>query len=79
MTPTEKAEKLVDSFEHDLIWCNTMFVSDAKKRCALIAVKNELESLMLLNLLCTFDNPMKPHFEQKITELKEIKTEIEKL
>lgn len=42
------------------------------KECALIAVKRELESIMWLSLLCNFDNPMKVHLENKISELKEI-------
>ena len=80
MTPKEKAEELFDKFyltkdERGLCRMNEYMA----KQCALISVNNELESIMLLSLLCNFDNPMKPRFEQKITELKEVKTEIEKL
>ena len=38
MTPKEKAEKLVDNFEDDLMECDTYFLEAAKQRCALIAV-----------------------------------------
>ncbi len=80
LTPTEKAKELVLQF-YEVVKNKYPSTSGMPlaKQCALIAIKHELESIMLLNLLCTFDNPMKPHFEQKITELKEIKTEIEKL
>jgi hypothetical protein len=90
MTPKEKAEELVNSFykyanstdfNHltgDFYTNNLLWLNNAKQ-CALICVYEEIETLMLLNLLCTFDNPMKKHIEAKITELNEVKQEIEKL
>jgi hypothetical protein len=38
MTPQEKAKELVDSFEDELMECDTYFLETAKQRCALIAV-----------------------------------------
>jgi hypothetical protein len=38
MTPQEKAKELIDSFEDDLMECDTYFLETAKQRCALIAV-----------------------------------------
>ena len=38
MTPKQKAKELVDSFEDDLMECDTYFLEAAKQRCALIAV-----------------------------------------
>jgi len=80
MTPTEKAKELFNKY-YDLFpgKYKIDFGYRESKKCSLVALENELKSIMLLSLLCTFDNPMKPHFEQKITELKEVKTEIEKL
>jgi hypothetical protein len=45
-TPQEKARELVDKFEDDLMECDTYFLEQAKKRCALIAV----EEIIDLNL-----------------------------
>ena len=53
-----------------------ILVTILAKQCALIGVNNELESIMWLDLLCTFDNPMKVHFESKIIELKEVKQKV---
>ena len=44
MTPQEKAKKLVDSFEDELMECDTYFLETAKQRCALIAVDEVLRS-----------------------------------
>jgi len=38
MEAKEKARELVESFEDDLMECDTYFLEAAKKRCALIAV-----------------------------------------
>jgi hypothetical protein len=38
MTPKEKAIQLFDSFEDDLMECDTYFLEAAQKRCAIIAV-----------------------------------------
>jgi hypothetical protein len=49
MTPQEKAKELVDSFEDDLMECDTYFLEAAKQRCALIAVNNIIDSLQIKN------------------------------
>ena len=69
MTPKEKAKELVESFEDDLMECDTYFLEDAKKRCALIAVDEVL------------NNYYKNHFQsgKKIDYWIEVKQEIEKL
>jgi hypothetical protein len=46
ITPQQKARELVDKFEDDLMECDTYFLEQAKKRCALIAV----EEIIDLNL-----------------------------
>lgn len=51
----------------------------AAKQCAIIAIEKELESIMWLNLLCTFDNPLKADLNLKVQELKEIREEINHL
>ena len=89
MTPKEKAIELVSRFKdyvnpytgsgmlsntHDdsaIIW--------QAKQCALIAINIEIESFMLINLRCTFDDYMKPILEEKISELQQIEAEIENL
>ena len=43
MTPREKAIELIDSFEDELMECDTYFLETAKQKCALIAV-NEILS-----------------------------------
>ena len=43
MTPQEKAEELIYSFEDDLMECDTYFLDAAMKRCALIAVDEILD------------------------------------
>jgi hypothetical protein len=44
MTPKEKTIELINSFEDDLMECDTYFLETAKQRCALIAV-NEILNL----------------------------------
>ena len=70
MTSKEKAIELIDSFEDDLMECDTYFLEAAKKRCALIAVDE------ILNI----DN-IKPYILHKeiIEFYQEVKQEIEKL
>jgi hypothetical protein len=65
MTPKEKAKELFDKFEDKLISSHTIFLGEAKKECALIAV-NEI-----LNLPFEFQS------ERKYWQ--EVKQEIEKL
>ena len=86
MIPKEKAESLVDRM-YFIISNNGQFTgvhsipnkfTEAKK-CALIAVDEEIKSLMWLNLLCTSDNYMKEHINDRVAELQEVKQEIEKL
>ncbi len=43
------------------------------KKASLEAINLVLIEVMFLNLLCTFNNPMKEHFEDKIKELNTIK------
>jgi hypothetical protein len=43
MTAKEKAIELIDKFEDDLMECDTYFLEQAKKQCALIAVDEILE------------------------------------
>ena len=38
MTPKEKAKEIFNSFEDDLLECDTYFLEAAKKKCALISV-----------------------------------------
>jgi hypothetical protein len=84
LAPKEKANELV-TMHHNLIQDiggelgQEILVTILAKQCALIGVNNELESIIWLDLLCTFDNPMKAYFKQKITDLNEVKEEIEKL
>ena len=73
-TPKEYAQELVSEFS--LVGLQQRNEGIA---CAKIAVDKEIDSLMWLNLLCNFNNPMKHTIEQKITELKQVKTEIENL
>jgi hypothetical protein len=44
MTPKEKAIQLFDSFEDDLMECDTYFLEAAQKRCAIIAVDEVLKA-----------------------------------
>ena len=70
MTPKEKAIELIDSFEDELMECDTYFLETAKQRCALIAV----------NEILNIDN-IKPYILHKeiIEFYQEVKQEIEKL
>lgn len=38
MTPQEVAKQLIYAFQDDLMECDTYFLEEAQKRCALIAV-----------------------------------------
>lgn len=82
-TPAEQARELVDKFL-PLVECGdnrhttTIQLKNAKQ-CALIANNKELESAMWLNILCNSDNYMKQFLNDKVTELMQIETEIEKL
>lgn len=73
-TPKEYAKELVSEFS--LVGLQQRNEGIA---CAKIAVDKEIDSLMWLNMLCNFSNPMKHTIEQKITELKQVKSEIENL
>jgi hypothetical protein len=66
MTPREKAIELIDSFEDDLMECDTYFLDAAKQRCALIAVDEILQ-------LCWNGNLKAQQYWM------EVKQEIEKL
>jgi len=92
MTPKDKALDLVGNAYNSLIIsllhkdcegdyavASGQMTVDSAKQCALIAVNREIESFMLINLRCTFDDYMKPILEEKISELQQIKTEIENL
>ena len=81
MTPKEKAQELLSKFKELPQEGTLMFylAFEISKQCALIAVEEEIKSLMWLNLLCTSDNYMKEHINEKIAELQEIEQEIEKL
>lgn len=63
MTPKQKAIELVEKFEDNLIECDTYFLQEAKKRCALIAVDE------IINYCCGDD----------VLFLHKVKQEIEKL
>lgn len=70
-----KFRKFVDFTDED---CNTCYDATLKncKECALVVIREELTSIMLLNILCTFENPMKEHFNKKIEELKSLEQEV---
>lgn len=46
---------------------------------ALISIDKEIETIEILIKLCNSDNFMKIHLENKLQELQELKSEIEKL
>lgn len=73
MIAKEKATGLINKML-DVQDC-TEGLYDAKQS-AIVAVDEEVQSLLWLNLLCGFDNPMKEHIENKIAELKEVKEQI---
>jgi vacuolar-type H+-ATPase subunit H len=75
-TAKEKANELVDKFEDDLMECDTYFLEQAKKRCALIAVEEILKRTRSVDT-------MPPNY-QKIDEntkeyWEQVKIEIQKL
>jgi hypothetical protein len=70
MTPKEKAEDLIYSFENDLMECDTYFLDAAMKKCAIISVDE------ILNI----DNTKPYILHKEIIEFyQEVKQEIEKL
>ena len=73
LTPKYKAKELIDKF-----W-NVELAYYECKQCALIAVDNEIKSIMWLNVLCINDNYMKEHLNQKVKELQEVEQEIKNL
>jgi len=66
MTAKEKAIELIDSFEDDLMECDTYFLETAKQRCALKVVNEILQ-------LCWNGNLKAQQYWMKV------KQEIEKL
>jgi hypothetical protein len=76
MTPQEKAVYLLNSFEDDLMECDTYFLEQAKKRCALIAVEEILKRTRSVDTMppnCQkIDENTKEYWQQ-------VKTKIEKL
>jgi len=80
LTPKDKAKDLFLKFRQIPPSSNYTGIDNPEaKQCAFIAVSNEIKSLMWLNLLCTFDNYMKEHIQNKIVKLQEVEQEIEKL
>jgi hypothetical protein len=69
MTAKEKAIELIDKFEDDLMECDTYFLEQAKKRCALIAVDEILNNKNFLTSITLKD----------IEYWQQVKQEIEKL
>ena len=63
MTPKEKAIELIDSFEDELMECDTYFLETAKKRCALIAV-NEILNLNDIDMEYSFYVEVKQEIEK---------------
>jgi hypothetical protein len=73
LTPKQKAQELVDSFEDDLMECDTYFLEAAKKKCALITVNNmQLVMTSLWKVAGINEN-------NRSSYLEEVKKEIEKL
>lgn len=73
-TAKEKAEELIDKF--------TLLTTggyDLAVISALISIDKEIETIEILIKLCNSDNFMKIHLENKLQELQELKSEIEKL
>jgi hypothetical protein len=68
MTPKEKAIELIDSFEDDLMECDTYFLETAKQRCALKVVDE------ILNVI---DRDM--NYQNVYSFYLNVKQEIEKL
>jgi hypothetical protein len=79
MEAKEKARELVESFEDDLMKCDTYFLEAAKKRCALITV----EEILKCNLETSVSSNPHIEFNSKLLNQyqwwKEVKQEIEKL
>lgn len=48
-------------------------------RCAINSIDDTIKEFMRINLLCSTDNYMKEHLNNKVLELQEVKQEIEKL
>ena len=86
MTAKEQAKELIEKF-YQLIFdidLGSNVIKDKKRlqaarKCALISIDREIESMLWLNLFCPFDNYMKEFLNLKIEELKEVKQEIKKL
>jgi hypothetical protein len=88
MTPKEKAEELFDKFEDKLISSHTIFLGEAKKQCALIAVDEVIkyhESLYnkgFKDVHIALSSPIKTYndiLNPLLKYWKEVKQEIEKL
>ena len=81
MTPKEKAKELVYKYYNAMNPyapdCSISF--NQVKQCALISIANEISSILWLSILCTFDNPMKEYFNNKLEELKQVEKEINEL
>ena len=75
-TPQEYAKQLIEKYAP--IMPNEDWRYKATQ-CAIIDVQNTILELMWLNILCTFNNYMKSHFETKIEYFQSVKTELEKL
>lgn len=71
MTPKEKALKLYDIYEDEMIEKEAYFVESAAKQCALIAVDEILKITSLINDGCGEETTL-DYWEQ-------VKTEIEQL
>jgi hypothetical protein len=72
MNPKEKAKQLVDSFEDDLMESDVYYLDAAKKRCALIAVQEIINSN-------PHSNPLNTDVYSTMGYYQEVKKEIEKL
>lgn len=77
--PKEKAKELIDKFFDYVgaMTCNQQ--NENAKKCALISIENEIETIESLIKLCNSDNFMKIHLDNKLQELQNVKSEIEKL
>ena len=81
-TPAEQAMELVKRFETAISeesMDSKGIINYSAKQCALIANDKEIESVMWINILCNSDNYMKQVLNDKVAELKQLKTEIENL
>lgn len=87
----EKAKELVEQFYNQPINFPYVDSEDGRcigagymthntaKQCALIAVDNEIKSIIWLNNWCNYDNYMKEHIQNRILDLQKVKSEIENL